>query len=429
MLKKIQNLFFHSALIKGSLVVFIGAMIANFGMYLFHVLTGRLLGPVDYGLLVSLISLTYFLGLPVGILALVLVRFVSRERDKEKVATFVKEFFQKAAIGGAVILMFFLLLFPLLRNLVKVDSFWLYLGIGVFSYLGLFVAVFTSSLQGLLKFDQLSFLGIFNSWSKLVIVLLLVFLGFKVGGAILGMVIGTLLTVVLGYVFVSRCLVFKSDSKVNLKSAFESIGSYSLAVFLNNVSLTSLYTVDIILARFFLSPLQAGYYAALSSLGKIIFFASSPIASVMFPLVSSKESQGQAYGKTLLASFTLVFIISFGITCLYFFFPELMVSLLYGKQYLEAGQNLGIFAVFISLYSLSSLLLNFFLSISKTRIVVFPAVMAIVQIIAICIYHTSLNQIILVNLSVSTILFVGLLLYFLKHLENIRIPLKYLLAK
>ena len=56
MYKKLLLLSRHS-LIKGSAIVFGGTAIVNGLNYVFHLITGRMLGPEQYSILASLISL------------------------------------------------------------------------------------------------------------------------------------------------------------------------------------------------------------------------------------------------------------------------------------------------------------------------------------------------------------------------------------
>jgi O-antigen/teichoic acid export membrane protein len=426
MFKKIRTLLLGSLLVKGSLAVLAGSSVANIGVYLYHLLMGRLLGPVDYGVLESLISISYLLGIPIGVLGIIIVKYVSQEiAHKERTAAFVDTASQKTALWGGLGLGVFLLAFPWLRSLVKVDSFALFLGVGIASYLSIFLTISSSSLQGIMEFAKLSFFNIFGSWSKLLIALILAALGFRVGGAIAAIALATLLTVVLGYKLLLYHLPLNFFGKINRNVSFEKIGTYSLAVFLSNLALTSLYTMDIVLARHFLTPLEAGGYAALSVLGKIIFFAASPIMMVMFPVVSARQANGENYRKVVVLSLLLVLSVSLGVSSLYFLLPQLMVGLLYGQDYLSFSSSLGSFAIFISLYSLCSLLLNFFLSVSKVKIVALPVILAGLQVILINFYHEGISQILAMNILVTIILLLGLLLYLLKiaTLRNYR-PVK-----
>ncbi|MDP2684772.1 MAG: hypothetical protein Q8P20_07100, partial [bacterium] len=69
---------------------------------------------------------------------------------------------------------------------------------------------------------------------------------------------------------------------------------------------------------------------------------------------------------------------------------------------------MGIFMVF---YSLSNLLVNFFLSIGKVKIVFIPLLAALAQAVIIWFYHNSITQIISVSLFTTFIMFICLSLY------------------
>jgi len=415
MLIKIGNYCRKNTLVSGSLVILAGSVFANLGAYLFHLLMGRYLGPINYGILESLISIAYFLGIANSSLNLILVKFISQETSKEKISLFVRKISQKVGLWGLVALGLFLAAFPLLKNLVMVSSFSLFFGLGIFSYLSLFLVIFSAVLQGLMKFRRLSFYNIFSSWSKLFMALIFILLGLKVGGAIAAFVVATLLSVFLGYVLIKKNVCLNISGEISLRNSFVNIWPYTRAVFFSNLTLVSFFTVDIILARYFLSPIQAGYYASLAILGKIIFFASNPISQVMFPLVSEKQAKKENFHKILWQSFLIVLAISGIILVIYFIVPGLMISLLFGKNYLEASGFLGIFAIFITLYSLCSLLINFFLSISKTRIIIFMFPFVFLQIVLICFWHSSIGQIIRVDIITLSLLFITLLVYYLKN--------------
>lgn len=417
MKNKVLLFFSKNLLVKGSLLILAGAVAGNIGTYLFHLLMGRLLGPVDYGSLEGLISLNYLLGIPVGVISIVLVKFVSSHKnDKEAVSVFISGIIRKLSIWGLLVLFIFLSAFPILKNLIKIDSFILILGVGLFSYFGIFFSVFSAVFQGQADFTKLSFLGIFNTWSKLLLAALFVLSGFKVLGAVYSTVLSVILTIIIGYLLSKKYFRFDFSNKDGILKYFQNVKNYSFSVFIFHLSTTSLYTTDILLARYFLSPFEAGQYAALSILGKIVYFASSPITMAMFPLISAKFSNGEKYKNIFLLSFLIVILISMSVSGIYFLFPELMIKLLYGKDYLSSAPLLGLFAVFLSLYSFCMVFLNYFLSVSKTKAVLVPFAVALFQICLIYFFHSSIRDIINVNILVSSLLFfILLLLYFLNE--------------
>ena len=157
---------------------------------------------------------------------------------------------------------------------------------------------------------------------------------------------------------------------------------------------------------------MAGYYASLATLGKIVFFASSPIVMVMFPLISARHENGQDSRQTLNLSLALVLFASLGITGFYFLFPQFMIKILYGVDYLAAAPYLVYFSIFLSLYALVNVLVNYYLSIKKVKIVFFPVLAALIQILLILVFHQDIFQIVLVSIIVLGLLLIALLGYY-----------------
>lgn len=401
-------------MLKGSLIVLFGSSLANLGTYLFHLAMGRLLGPADYGILASLISLSYYLGIPINVLTLMVVKFVSQNnKDKKKISLFLQKISRKIIPFGLAVSIIFLFSFPLLRRLVKVDSFILFLGLGISSFLSIYITIISATLQGIMKFLKLGLVNILGSWSKLIIAALAVLLGTKVVGVVYGSVFSSLVCLAAGYWLVKRYIPLNLRGEISIKSSFGNLRSYSLAILFSNLALTSFFTADIILARYYLPPTAAGQYASLSVLGKIIFFASSSVANVMFPMVSERQANGGNYHKLLGGSFLLVLSISAFVSLIYFVFPKQMVSVLFGPKYLEAACFLSLFAIFISLYSLCSLLMNFYLSISKTKIIYLGVIFALIQVVLINFFHRSIQQIVEMNILTLSLLLLGLIIYYL----------------
>lgn len=402
---------FKNQLIAGSAVLFIGTMFASFGNYLYHLLMGRMLGPVDYGVLASLISITYLLGIPMSAFVLVIVKYASSFRGRGELAT-VNYFYRwanrKALVFGLIGFSIFLIFSSWIASFLHLDSVLLLIIVGGTSFLGIFLAINLATLQGFFRFGWYTIVGIIGVVVKLILAVVLVFLSYRVFGAILAMLVGTIVSYFLTRFYIEKIIGTNEEKeRVDGKEVF----SYALPVFFSILAFTSLYTTDIVLARHFLSPQEAGFYAALATLGKIIFFASSPIVMAMFPMVSERHANGKKYINLLSLSLGLVLLACLGISGVYFLFPKLMINILYGSQYLSASPYLFLFAIFLSLYSLSSLLVNFYLSVKKVKVVVLPVIAAAAQVILIFLFHQSLFQVAWVSIVILSLLLISLLVY------------------
>ena len=76
MKNKIANLIKHP-LFSGSALMILGSNLANFIAYLYHLIIGRMLGPVAYGELSSVISALALIFISLNFLSLIIVKFVS----------------------------------------------------------------------------------------------------------------------------------------------------------------------------------------------------------------------------------------------------------------------------------------------------------------------------------------------------------------
>ena len=419
MISKFKDSFgriLKNQLLAGSVVLFAGSIVTSFGNYLFHLFMGRLLGPVDYGVLSSLISLTYWFGVPVGTLGLVVVKYVSVLRGQKRVGQidyFYSWLNKKLLVIGALGFILLISLSGAIVSFLHFESTLPVLLIMVSSLIGVYATVNGAILQGFLRFGLMSALGIVNVVLKLGIAILLVYLGHGVLGGVSAISVASLTGYLLTALFAVR-LLKGAKSKEKAVDGREII-KYAIPVFFSTLAFVSLYTTDIVLARHFLSAREAGFYAALATLGKIVFFASSPIITVMFPMISERHASGKQYLNFLNLSFGLVILGCLGVTSVYFFFPELMIKVLFGSQYLPASPHLFLFAIFISLYTFSSLLVNFYLSIKKIKVVVLPMMAALLQAVGIFVFHQNLSQIVLVSVGALGLLFISLLLYLFKE--------------
>jgi len=401
----------RSKLVSGSLVLFLGSMIGSFGNYLYHLLMGRMLGPEKYGILSSLISLIYLLGVPVSTLNLAVVKNVSvLKSDKRAIGGFYSWITKKATFFALLIFLPALFLSPLIASSLKVDSSLLVVIILLSGLISVFASLNFGVLRGLLKFTQMAAVSVGTIVMKVILAVVLVYFGFGVFGAVSPFLVSGILGLIFSYIIISHFL-GKANNNGKFREA-SSLVRYLIPIFLFNLAHTSLYSVDVILARRFLVSQQAGFYAALSTLGKVIFFATSPIVMVMFPLISEKHSNGGNYKKIFKLSFLSVFLMAVFVGGIYLLFPQLMVQLLFGSRYFPVIPHLKIFVFIFLFFSLSFLMVNYFLSIKKVKAVGFYLLSAAMQVVFISLFHRDLFQLAIVSLAVMIVLFISLVLYY-----------------
>lgn len=403
----------HS-LAKDSVIVMTGSMGANVGSYLYHLVMGRLLGPTGYGELSSLLSIFYIFTVPLNVGAIVLVKFISSMKAKNQIGQ-VQTLFMKVTkaccIGCLTIFPIMLVTSPYISAFLHIESTLLFILVYVIFVFSLLTVIAGSALQGYQKFLWVSILGAGSILVKLVLSIPAVTWG--VYGVLLATV-GSTIVVYFLYFFPLR-FIFQTKASPITFTAQEAM-RYTVPTLLIIFGMTSLYSTDMILVRHFLPAYEAGLYASLTVLGKIIFYASSAISIVIFPVLSERTAKGEKGTKLIVIALATVTTVSAGITLLYFVFPEFIIRTFFGSSYIQGAPLLGLFGVFLVLYSIGNMLTTICMALSKLTIWFVPVVCAGIQIIGISLYHSSVISVIWVNIASCLLLVVSLLGYYRKQI-------------
>lgn len=283
-------------------------------------------------------------------------------------------------------------------------------------FFGFIGVVNRAYLQAKLSFKYLAFIGLSGSSIKLVTGVILVLIGFKAIGVMfaffLAMIIPYFLT------FMSLKFIFKMKSD-NVKIDFYKLLGYGSPAAITLLGLTLFINMDILLVKHFFDPKSAGIYATLSLIGRIIYFLTSSINTAMFPLIVQKHTKNENFHNIFRLSLLLVFLPSLFMTIFYFVFPEYVIQLFTRKdQYSfvmpRIAPFLGYFGIFITEYSVLSILANFFLSIKKTKVFIPIAIGAAMQAILLWFNHSTYFQIIIISLISTGLPLLALLLYYFK---------------
>lgn len=388
----------------------VGSLSTSFINYLYHLVMGRMLGPANYSVLAAVVSLLGLIGILPTSLGLVVTKFVSSYKSDQDTKSFINFFYKKVWITASVLTAIMVIISPLITSFLNIKGIYL-LPISFLMFLFFIPSMFLRSvLQGLLRFKDfvLSFLG--ENGSKILVATALVMIGFSVGGALVSWVIGALVGLLVGTLALKSYLGTESQK---LSGNLKPILFYSIPVLVQSLAVGSMYSSDLLLVKHFFSPLSAGLYASLSFLGRIIFFGVSPIAAAMFPMVSQKQAKGEGYRRLFLYSFLAALVLSSGVLMIYWLFPAIVIKLLYGSAYLGAASLLLQFGFFITIFTLSFLLINFFLAIGRVKIVIVPVVTSLLQVIGILLFHSSLGVVIEVSTICSLLLLISLITYYL----------------
>lgn len=403
---KIKNLTKHP-LFSGSAVMIIGSNIANAFAYIYHLIIGRMLGPSGYGELASIINLIGLFSVTFGFLGLVIMKFVSGGK-KSDIPAFFNWVKGRTLIAAAVVGTVMFLATPLLAKFLNSNTYPIALA-GPILFLYFVGYIYRSFLQGLLEFGKVVLTSNLDLFGRFVLGVLFVFLGLRVFGGVLGIFVSSALSLLLTIYFLKKYV--KTGKNKKIFSGDKEVWAYSIPIFVMSLSTNSMYMSDVILAKHFFNPYTSGIYASLSTLGRIIFYGTAPVAAVMFPLISKSFAKKENYKKIFYLSLLLTLILCLGVLGIYYLFPEFVIGILYGSGFVEGSKYLVWFGGFMTIFTINSLIINYFLSINITKPVYLSLMAAIFQVIFIWIFHSSILEVVKVSLIISLILFISLLLY------------------
>lgn len=364
----------QGAFVKNSAVLFLGGLGVNVMNYVFHLVIGRQVDVRVYGEAESLISLITIVSVPAATLTLVAAKYaaVCKADGNHHGSREIFAYLNRQVLKyGLPVFLLALAATPLVGSFLKIQNNFALIFIWIAMYLSFFNAVNSGLLQGWQQFRQVSLANLTVAGTKLAAAVALVAAGF----ALTGIVGGMLLAAVVGYLVTlsalrSKVMTRAEAEKDHCQKAvdFQALRRYITPVFAGSLAINLLGYADMVLAKRNLSDLDAGAYGALTVTSKIIFFATGVVASVLFSMSAENDHKGTSSRQMLRLALALVLGISGAATLIYFFFPKLILGILFGSKYAAAAPYLGWFALAVALYSVSNIIYQYLLSIRRTKV-------------------------------------------------------------
>ncbi len=410
----LSNVIRHE-LISGSFFVFLGTTASSFLAFILNIYFARNLSYSDYGEYSSLISLITLLTIPAGSLSAVVVRYATEFLSKNelgKASTFYKKTFFYILIFSFIANLSFIVVSPFILSFLKIKEVGLLVLVG-FSIATFYLATLNLAfIQSLLKFRLLGFLYVIAGIGKLIAGIGLIILGFRVYGAIVAVIIFSVIDFILSLLPLKEII---NSSKKSLGIHKKELISYAFPTMISIFALSSFISTDVLLVKHFFNLEEAGFYGGLSLIGRVIFYFTGPIPMAMFPLIVKRHTSSESYSNLFYISIILVLLPSILITIFYYMMPNLVINVfLGGGDYDFIAPYLGLFGIFLTFFSINNVFVNFFLSIKKIFVCVPVSIFAVLQVISINYFHQDFRQIILISIICSLLLMISLVMYYLK---------------
>jgi O-antigen/teichoic acid export membrane protein len=393
----------QSRIVSGSVVLLTGSGLTTAINLAYNIAVARFLGPKGFGHATVVYTILTLISAVTLSFQIISTKVVAQQSTAEGKSAVYRVLHQAAwGCGILVALILFLFQRPIADYLNLPDPILVaLLAIGAAFYVPL--GSRRGYIQGTYGFRRLATNLVIEGACRLGGSVLLVLLGFGVNGVIAA----NTAAVAVAYLASMPKLAARIPNPLHLSYVIREIGHaavfYAGQVLINNC--------DIVLVKHFFDAREAGVYAAVAMVGRVIFAFSSAVVNSMFPLVAGTRDEERKDLKVIATSLLLVLgigsvlAIGLGITpagvWTRFFGPGFELGGKYNISYL-----LALYAITTIVYSLSVVIITFEMSYKIANTSWVQLAFSGFVIAAICRFHSSLHEVILVQL----VLMGGLLL-------------------
>ncbi len=381
----------------------ISVLAVNGGNYLYNLILGRLLGPAQFADAAVLITFLLVLSFIAMTFQLVTAKF-SVLFENQLFKSFISKIYKNAlAVGialGAVIIGFATQLQQLFHT--STSGMFVIFGCGVPLYF--LMSVNRGVFQGKKAFKALSITYQSEMLSRLLITLGLIGL-FNIESSVI-IAIGIFISFGFGLVpFKFKTINFKAKAVIEVSHAKQVKRFFILTAFYELTQII-INNSDILLVKHYFESYEAGLYASLALIGRVVYFIAWMFVMLLLPTVVQLKKEGKETAPTLfkyvgyIAAISLVIVL----TCLSF--PETIINLLFGKSYIAMAPLLWKYAIATSMFAISNIFAYYYLSLDKYVPVIISGVFGGLQMVLVIFYHECLEQVVHIQIFAMVLLLI-----------------------
>ncbi|MFC4691322.1 oligosaccharide flippase family protein [Dokdonia genika] len=390
-------------------IFMLSAFVVNGGNYLYNLGLGRVLGPGAFADAAILITLLLVLSFVAMTFQLAVAKFTT-EFDKSKQEAFVQRAYKQATTFGIILGAAIVVFAGSLQTLFQTESSVMFTIFGIAVPLYFIMSVNRGNLQGRKSFIALSITYQLEMVCRLALTFaLLLFFNIESSVAV---------ATAIAISFIAGVFPFKKlTSKKAVQSALASKESKAV---MNFFVLTACYELtqiicnnsDILLVKHYFPSYDAGLYASLALIGRVVYFVTWMFVMLLLPTVVSMRKEGKNSVPVLMKYVGYITALASGIVLFTFLFPSFAVQILFGEQYMSIAPLLGWYALATSFFALSNIFAYYYLSLDHYKPIVIAAIFGVLQIVLIILFHDSLFEVVLAQVVAMGSLLIAQLLYF-----------------
>ncbi len=350
-------------LAKGATALGVAMLVANAGNYLLNLVLGRLLTPAEFSDANLVVTLMLTVSSIAMALQLVCARFVALNDGSGDVgasAHIIAALNRVGFIAGAALAVIFIAGSVLWASLFHTESPWPFIILGASMPWCIAKSVGRGVLQGRLRFAPLAVTFIVEMVVRLVVAIVLVLLGFGVNGATIGLAV----SFVAAWVAV-RVLAPRQSHEPTVSVDYAQLRAYAAFVSVLLVGQIVINNSDVLIAKVFLSPYDAGIYSAVALVGRAVFFLAWSVATVVFPAVAKRGAAGTDTRSLLRGGILAVAAIGVACTVGAIALGGPVLGIVLGSAYADLSLPLSAYAAISTLFAIANLIASYDVSLAR----------------------------------------------------------------
>ncbi len=330
--------------------------------YLLQVLLVHRLGLAAYGSVASLLAVATAILIPTQVIGAIVARYgaiYSSTGRPAELNDLVRRLTRLLLVVGTGVTALVALLSVPVAAFLHLDSPAGVVIIGLMLGLSFVAPINIGAVQGLQYFSWYAFLVALPQVLRFVLASALVVLGFGVNGAMLGILLGLLLSYLMSFQPLSPLL----SGPRQFSGPLRALGFYSATATVTLAVTVVLSNFDTPLAKHYLSAHDAGLYAGMALIGKILLIVSNSIVMVMFPRFAALYSRGESMQRAVLQGVLSVLGPCLLLEAAYSIAPAALLRTLFGPPFVAVADQLPAYGLAMVLLGLSQVFIYYFLSI------------------------------------------------------------------
>ena len=387
----------------------VSVLAVNGGNYLYNLILGRLLGPTAFADAAVLITFLLVLSFVAMTFQLVTAKF-SVLFENELFKNFITRVYQQAFVVGIGLGILIIACASQLQALFNTSSSAMFIIFGCGVPLYFLMSVNRGAFQGKKAFKSLSITYQAEMLSRLVITLGLILLLDIQSSAVIA--IGILLSFVFGlFPFKMKQISFKKPAALDAKYS-KQIKNFFLLTAFYELTQIIINNSDILLVKHYFESYEAGLYASLALIGRIVYFIAWMFVMLLLPAVVELKKEGKETASVLFKYVGYIGAISMLIVLTCLVFPEIIINILFGEQYIAMAPLLWKYAIATSMFAISNIFAYYYLSLDKYVPVIISGIFGMLQMVLVIFFHNSLEQVVHMQIVAMLLLLVIQLLFF-----------------